>query len=117
MSSVKGDYCNIGQFDPSSRTIDSVKEMNRISDMASLLEKIITMVPFFQIFAGRSTYAFAGMVSQGEQVRSSDWQTFSDSLKGVGAIKKKELERVAFQAGYYSIGEEAKFWRCVYNAL
>lgn len=117
MSSVKGDYCNVGKFDPSSRTIDAIKEMNRITDMANLLDRVLTFVPFFQIFAGRSTYAFASVISMGQQVRTSDWDTFADALKGVEGIKRKELERIAFQASYHSMGEEQKFWECVYNAL
>lgn len=113
----KGSYCNVGQFDPSSRTIDAIKEMNRITDMANLLDRILTAVPFFQIFAGRSTFAFASVISMGEQVRSSDWDAFAGAVRGVGQIERNQLEIVAMKAGDMSMGEEANFLECVYNAL
>lgn len=114
---MKGDYCNINGFEPSSRTIDAIKEMNRITDMASYLERILTFVPIFQIFAGRDTYALANVLSLGRQVSTSDWDTFADALKGVGLIKRGELERIAMQTADLSMGAEREFWTCVYNAL
>jgi hypothetical protein len=117
MSSVKGDYCNVGMFEPSSRTNDAIAEMNRIIDMANLLERILMVVPFFQMFAGRKSFAGVSTASAGYQVSTSDWNTFSDAIKGVEGIKRKKLEQVAFTASYSSIGEERKFWECVYNAL
>lgn len=117
MSSIKGDYCNIGTFTPSSRTIDAIKEMNRVTDMASLLDRILTFVPFFQIFAGRSTYAFAGIMSQGYQVKTSDWDTFAGAVSGVNKVKRGRLELIAMRTADFSLGEERKFWECVYNAL
>lgn len=117
MSSIKGDYCNIEKFDPSSRTADAIANMNHIIDMASLLDRILMAVPFFQIFAGRSTYTWASFVSTGWQVSQTDWQTFEDALKSVDSIKRARLQHVASEAALYSIGEEGKFWRCVSNAI
>lgn len=117
MSSVKGDYCNVGKFDPSSRTIDAIAEMNRVTDMANLLDRILMVVPFFQVFAGRSTYNWASFVSMGWQVSQSDWNTFAGAVNGIEPIKRAQLERIAMETADKSMGAEGDFWRCVYNAL
>ena len=117
MSSVKGDYCNIGTFDPSSRTVDAIKEMNRITDIASLLDNVLAFVPFFQIFAGRQSFYGVSTAAAGYQVSTSDWTTFADAINGVGAMKKNKLRFIATSTEMRSIGEERKFWECVSNAL
>lgn len=114
---MKGDYCTVGKFFPSSRTVDAISDMNHITEMANLLERIVIVVPFFQVFVGRKTYAFTEMISMGRQVQTSDWLMFSGALKGVSLIQRGQLERIAFQASFYSTGEEKNFGDCVYNAL
>ncbi|MCL1127490.1 hypothetical protein [Shewanella surugensis] len=114
---MKGNFCTVKTFKPSQRTLDAIKEMNRITDMSNLLTGILTLVPFFQIFVGRKTYLLAGAASSRYNMATSDWQHFSDVLQGVGKNKRDLLEGVAYQTANSTTGEEAKFWRCVYGAL
>lgn len=113
----KGDFCNVDSFEPSYRTELAIKEMNRIIDMSSLLSTIITFVPLFQIFAGRATYAHASVANTGYQASTYDWKIFEGALSGIGEIKRKRILLIAMDARRYTTGEEAKFWRCVANAL
>jgi hypothetical protein len=117
MSSVKGDYCNIEHFEPTSRTVDAIAEMNRIIQMSSLLERIIMAVPFFQIFAGRQSFYGVSTASAGYQITTSDWNTFADAVKGVNNIEKERLRYVATITELSAMGEERKFWECVRNAI
>ena len=117
MSSVKGDYCNVGNFEPSGRTKDSIKAMNHVIDMASLLQNILLAVPFFQMFVGRDSFYGVATASAGYQVSTSDWQVFSDALKGVDLMERHQLRLIATKAEWSSMGEEQKFWECVVNAL
>ena len=117
MSSVKGDFCNIGKFEPSGRTKDAIKDMNHVIAMASLLQNILSVVPFFQMFVGRDSFYGVATASAGYQVSTSDWQTFADAIKSVDKMKRARLEYIAGRAELSSMGEEQKFWRCVSNAI
>ena len=117
MSSVKGDYCNVGNFTPSQDTKLAIAEMNRIIDMAHWLQMILSVVPFFQIFVGRDSFYGVTTAAAGYQITTSDWQTFADALSGVNELKKERLRFVVKSAEMYSMGEERKFWECVSNAI
>ncbi|MDW6004002.1 hypothetical protein [Vibrio mangrovi] len=117
VSHVKGDFCKIEGFKPSSQTTDAINRMNEIIDMSGVLEKLLMGVPVYQIFAGRDTYISATIASIGYNVTTYDWQLFADSVKSVGKIRRVQLEKIANEMALFSIGKEYKFWRCVGNAL
>ena len=115
---MKGNFCTVKGFKPSPRTIETIKEMNRISDLASFLGVILTAVPFFQIFAGRKTFPFASNGSTKKwQVLTSDWKTLADALEAVPKVRRQLLYSLTLKVGYVSTGEEKKFWGCVADAL
>ncbi|NRD73246.1 hypothetical protein HQQ94_08315 [Shewanella sp. VB17] len=114
---VKGNFCNVGKFTPSGRAKDAIKDMNNVLDMSSILSKIISMVPFFQIFAGKNSFLGVATASASYNVRTYEWQAFADAVNGIELVKKERLFFIATQAELYSVGEERKFWRCVSNAL
>lgn len=114
---MKGDFCNIGAFTPSSRTQDAIKDMNNVIDMSSVLSAIVTMVPLFQIFAGKKSFLGVATASASYNIHTGEWKTFADAVNGVELVKKDRLRFIATQAELYSVGEERKFWRCVSNAL
>ncbi|MCL1126007.1 hypothetical protein [Shewanella surugensis] len=84
--------------------------------MGSLLGKIIVLIPFFSIFAGRNTYALASMIGQGWQVSQTDWVTFSDALAAAPEITRVKIQTFAEKEWFLSSGNDALFWRCVANA-
>ncbi|WP_298769687.1 hypothetical protein [uncultured Shewanella sp.] len=115
---MKGNFCTVKGFKPSPRTLETIKEMNRISDLATVLGVIMTYIPLFQIFAGRKTYPFASNGSTKKlQVLNSDWKTFADSLEAIPKIRRDRLRNLAGNMELYSTGEERKFWGCVTDAL
>lgn len=117
VTSVKGDYCSIEGFEPTSRTKEAVKRMNEVVDMSELLEKLLMGVPVYQIFAGRDTYFSATVASVGYNISTYDWRLFADAVKGVGTIRQRKLEAIADEMALYSRGKEYEFWKCVSNAL
>lgn len=114
---MKGVFCNIDSFEPSSRTIDAIEEMNRVINMSSLLEKILMAVPAFQIFAGRNTYTSVTLGATARNIKTYDWELFAQSVKSVDSIRRARLEQIAYSTASLSMGKERDFWGCVYNAL
>ena len=114
---AKQEFCDIKGFEPSNRTKEYIEQMNHITDMSSVLDKILFSIPFFQIFAGRGSYSGVSLASASYQVSTYNWTLYSDAVKAVGDIERKQLENVAFKAYMDTHGEESKFWSCVYNAL
>lgn len=115
---MKGNFCTVRDFKPSARTLETIKEMNRVTDMATLLGTIMTFIPLFQIFAGRKTYPFASNGNTKKlQIANSDWKTFADALSSVPKVERLKLEQIALGMELLTTGEERKFWGCVSNAL
>ncbi|BCL68827.1 conserved hypothetical protein [Vibrio nigripulchritudo MADA3029] len=109
----KKDFCNVDAFTPSSRTVEAIKEMNKVVEMGSLLEKIVMLVPVFQIFITPKV----SMPKVGKGVTKYDWEQFAQAVSGINNIKRARLEEIAYLTGDLSTGEDKKFWSCVYNAL
>ncbi|WP_220719178.1 hypothetical protein [Agarivorans litoreus] len=113
----KGSFCHLQGFEPSDRTLRYIEQMNDTVEMASLLDKLIGIVPFFQIFAGRGTYKSAELISTGYQITTYNWELYANALKSIPEIKRRKLEDIAGTASIYTHGKERRFWECVYNAL
>lgn len=109
-------FDSIKNFKPKARTLNGVKEMNRITNMGSLLGKLVVLIPFFGIFVGRSTYAIPSMINQGWQVSQTDWVSFSDALAAAPEITRTQIHGFAEREWYHASGKDAVFWRCVANA-
>ena len=114
---MKGDFCSINNFSPSSRTLDAIDEMNNVIEMSSYLEKTIALLPFYQIFAGRNSYPGVAITSAGWNAYSYDWSTFNDAMMSIPEIKRKRLENIAENAMLFSMGKDYAFWKCIYNSL
>ncbi len=117
VATFKGDFCVINGFEPTSRTIDAIDEMNHVVKMSSLLEKVLMFVPSFQIFAGRDTYIGATLGSTARNIQAYDWELFAQAVKSVDPIRRARLEQIAYNTASLSMGKEKEFWTCVYNAL
>ncbi|MBP3140813.1 hypothetical protein ACTFQF_06155 [Aliivibrio fischeri] len=114
---AKQEYCSIKGFEPSNRTKEYIEQMDHITDMSSVLEKILFAIPFFQIFAGRDSYKGVALASASYNVSTYDWQLYESAVKAIAPIERERLENVAMRAMLDTSGEERKFWECVYNAL
>lgn len=114
---MKRNYCDVPGFVPGKDTLESIEEMNRVTDMSVLLGKTLYATPFYSIFAGRSTYKVAEMGSMVYNLQDYDFKMFSDAVKSVGLIKQRRLENIADRMQTLSTGKESEFWRCIYNAL
>ncbi|ODQ00893.1 MULTISPECIES: hypothetical protein [unclassified Salinivibrio] len=117
VSPVKGDYCSIEGFEPTSKTTDAVNQMNKVVDMSSLLENVLMAAPSFSIFAGRDTYLSANMGAISYNLVGYNWKLFSEAVVGVSAIRRAKLEQIAASTADISMGKEREFWICVYNSL
>ncbi|CCN72772.1 conserved hypothetical protein [Vibrio nigripulchritudo SFn27] len=113
VSNVKGDFCNINGFKPSARTVDAIAEMNEVIKMASWLEKIMMVVPLFEIFANKGM----SVPKAARNITKFDWEQFAQATKGISDVRRKQLETIAMKTAHRSTGKEYEFWTCVYNAL
>lgn len=114
---VKGEFCRVDGFKPSARTQEYIEQMNHITDMRSILDKIIKAVPFFQIFAGRDSYKGVAIASASYNATTYDWVLYQDAVAAVGALERSRLVQISGMAALNTHGEERKFWECVHNAL
>ncbi|MFM2483161.1 hypothetical protein [Celerinatantimonas sp. YJH-8] len=114
---MKGDFCGIDDFRPSTETLDAIEQINHVINISHILHKILVGTPFFQIFAGRNTYAWASIPAQGYQVSTTDWEIFQESLKAVDNIQKERIEAIATSQALFAKGKDAIFWECMVNAL
>ncbi|WP_299011840.1 hypothetical protein [uncultured Shewanella sp.] len=115
MSSTKC-FHEIRNFKPTSRTMDGIKEIDRLTNMGSILGKIAVLIPFFAIFTGRSTYAVGSMGGQAWNLSQTDWVSFDQALASAPKITRDRINNYAESQWYISSGNDALFWRCVANA-
>jgi len=78
---------------------------------------MLMFTPFFQIFVGPSHKALPSAAPSSYQLSVQDWILFADSIRAVGLIERRQLEKIAFSVANTARGDERKFWECVYNAL
>lgn len=114
---AKREYCKIQGLKPSPRTMNYIDQMNHITDMSTVLERIMKSLPFFQIFAGRDSYRGVAITSASYNASTYDWMLYHESVMAIDSIKRERLEQIALKASLETSGEERKFWECVYNAL
>ena len=107
---------SIRDFKPSNRTLDGIEEIERLANMGTILGSLIVTIPFFSIFVGKDTYAWASMVNQGWQLSQTDWVAFSGALSGANEITRLKIYTVANQQWFLANGDDAVFWKCVANA-
>ncbi|MEZ8095621.1 hypothetical protein L4D00_10515 [Photobacterium swingsii] len=113
----KGNFCHIQGFKPGIRSLKAIEEMNKVIEMSSLLERIIPLLPFYSIFAGRKTYGVVTVGAAGWQANTYDWDNFRKAMLAIPAIKRRRLENIANMQRLHSKGKEYEFWTCVYNSL
>lgn len=114
---VKGNYCNIKGFKPSQRTKNAIKDMNNVIQMSSYLDKLVALIPFYHIFAGRKSYAGVAISSAGWNASTYEWGLFNDAMMAIPLIKRRRLENIAENEMLYATGKDYEFWTCVYNSL
>lgn len=114
---MKGSFCNIQYFTPSQRTIEALKEMERITRSANLLTHLLTAVPLFQIFSGRNSYPGVSALSGGYNISTYDWQNLAQAFSSVGLIKRRQIETLAMRMANETTSKDKEFWKCIYNAL
>lgn len=107
---------NIAQceFDPDRLSVSGVRALEEIIDKierANLLTKVMSVVPFFDIF-------FRGKPHEKlTNVATYDWEGFSKVMLSINKIERKVIGDIAFQEMFESTGKEHEFWKCVYNAM
>ncbi|WP_252724465.1 hypothetical protein [Vibrio hepatarius] len=103
------------------KTVTSYDGLYRTNDphygYVNGLERIIKVLPFFQIFAGRDSYRGVAIASASYNATTYDWNLYHESVMAIAPIKRERLEQIALKASLDTSGEERKFWECVYNAL
>ncbi|WP_306331993.1 hypothetical protein [Vibrio injensis] len=114
---MKGDFCNISNFTPTSRTLEAINDMNNVIKMSNYLENIISLLPFYQIFAGRNSYTGVAITSAGWNAYTYDWENFSEAMMAIPKIKRERLEYISYNQMLYATGKDYDFWKCVYNSL
>lgn len=114
---MKGDFCNIDGFIPSSRTLDAIKEMNDVVQLSKFLEQIVSLLPFYQIFSGRSSYRGVSLSASGWNASTYDWKSFSEAIMAIPLIKRNRLENISYNQMLYSTGKDYAFWKCIYNSF
>ncbi|EMK3325750.1 hypothetical protein HGG78_18240 [Vibrio aestuarianus] len=114
---MKGDFCNIKNFTPTSRTLEGINDMNNVIQMSNYLENIINLLPFYQIFAGRNSYAGVAITSAGWNAYTYDWKSFSEAIMAIPQIKRERLEYISYNQMLYAKGKDYDFWKCVYNSF
>jgi len=114
---MKGGFCNIRGFKPSSRTLRAIEEMNNVIVMSNYLDKIVALLPFYQIFAGRSSYRGVALSSAGWNASTYDWKMFNEAMLAIPQIKRVRLENIAENEMMFGQGKDYEFWKCVYNSL
>ncbi|EFP95118.1 hypothetical protein [Vibrio caribbeanicus] len=114
---AKREYCKIQGLKPSPRTMAYIEQMNHITDMSTILDRIMKVIPFFQIFAGRGSYKGLSLASASYNVETYNWNLYHDTVMAIEPVKRERLEQIALSATLNTSGEERKFWECVYNAL
>ncbi|WP_299493912.1 hypothetical protein [uncultured Shewanella sp.] len=115
MSSAKC-FHSIKNFKPTPRTRNGIKELDRLANMGSYLQKLIVLIPFFGIFVGRDTYSIASFINYGWQVSQTDWVTFDQALAAAPEITRTKINAFAEKEWFVASGNDALFWRCVANA-
>jgi len=114
---MKGNFCGINNFKPGQRTRDALAEVDRITRSANILTYLLSAVPLFQFFAGRSSYLGSSVFSSSYNISTYDWDQLANALSSVDKIKRAQLEKLASEMMVRTYGDESKFWECVYNAL
>lgn len=109
-------FDDMENFVPTSRTIDALVDIENKADMGTILGGLAVAVPFFQIFVGRDSYTVVNIVNLGYQVSTQDWVVFAGALSGVSRITRNQINAIATTEAWFSSGDDAVFWRCVYNA-
>lgn len=114
---MKGSFCNIHHFTPSQKTIEMLKEMERITRSANFLSHLLTAVPIFQIFSGRGNYTGLSTLSSSYNITTYDWTNLTQAFSSINVIKRRQLETLAMRAADETSSKDRQFWKCVYNAL
>lgn len=118
----------------STSSLDAVQEIERLGNLEKLGTKVLLLGQLWSIFGGaartgasgsglpqlKGTLAFkfaSSDISQsGYAIYSTNWDVFFDSIQGLGAIKRRQIEKVAFlQTQKNAISpKEVKFWKAIY---
>lgn len=114
---MKGNFCGINNFKPGQKTREVLAEVDRITRSANILTYLLSAVPLFQFFAGRSSYLGSSVFSSSYNISTYDWGKLANALSSVDKIKRSQLEKLASEMMVRTYGDESKFWKCVYNAL
>ncbi len=107
---------NIAQceFDPDRLSVSGVKALEEILDKierANLLAKVMSVIPFFDIFLKGKPH------EKLTNVATYDWEGFSEVMLSINKIERKLIANIAFEQSLESQGKEYEFWKCVYNAM
>ncbi|PKF80633.1 hypothetical protein CW749_05510 [Vibrio sp. vnigr-6D03] len=114
---MKSDFCSIDGYRPSKRTLTAIDEMNNVIKMSNYLDKIVALLPFYQIFAGRSSYRGVALTSAGWNASTYDWKLFNEAMMAIPEIKRVRLENIAEREMMFGMGKDYDFWKCVFNSL
>jgi hypothetical protein len=114
---MKGNFCGINNFKPGQKTREALAEVDRITRSANILTHLLSAVPLFQFFAGRSSYLGSSVFSSSYNISTYDWDQLASALSSIDKIKRKQLISLAWNMKEQTSSDESKFWKCVYNAL
>ncbi|PKM18889.1 MAG: hypothetical protein CVV11_10740 [Gammaproteobacteria bacterium HGW-Gammaproteobacteria-15] len=118
----------------SQSSLDAIQEIERLSELEKLGTKVLLLGQLWAIFGGvakkgasgsgmaqlEGTLAFklasSDAAQSGYAVYATNWDVFFQSIQGLGAIKRRQIEKVAFLQTRNSrlSAKEVQFWKAIY---
>lgn len=102
------------EIDPDRLSVSGVHAVQEILDTietANLLNKVIAVIPFFDIFLKGKPH------EKLTNIASYDRQEFARIMRSVSDVNRKKIEKIAGEEWLNSSGKEHEFWKCVYQAM
>ena len=84
---MRGEFCDIKNFKPSYRTKIAIKDVNNVIEMSNYLQTFVSLIPFYQLFSGCSSFNGVGLASSGWNATTYNWRGFSGALNAIPKIK------------------------------
>lgn len=118
----------------SQNSLEAIQEIERLGELEKLGTKILLLGQLWSIFGGSARkgasgsglpqldgtlafkFASSDISQSGYAIYSTNWEIFFQSIQGLGAIKRRQIEKLAFlQTQKNAISpKEVKFWKAIY---
>ncbi|WP_047044151.1 hypothetical protein [Vibrio mexicanus] len=104
-------YCKIDEMVISPKMKGYLDRFHSKIELGNLLATSVASSQFIDIFSGRATTG-----KRLKKIYEHDWEVFGEVLLAAHTITRNEANKIADEARLFSVGNESKFWDCVYEA-